>query len=160
MSRGIGCLEELVVSRNWLSRGIGCRTRWLSHAMVVARNWLSRGIGCREELVVARNWMSPGIGCSKELVVARNWLSQGIGCRTRWLSDGIGCRSNCLEHGIRRNPVNLNLQDPFIHRHRTQPAANRLPHFLASYDTQGCVGDQILTRVPTGIAGIGSRTRW
>ena len=147
MSLGIGCLEELVVARD------GCRTRWLSHAMVVARD------GCLEELVVAWNWLSPGIGCRQELVVARNWLSQGIGCRTRWLSDGIGCRSNCLEHGIRRNPVNLNLQDRFIHRHRTQPTANRLPHFLASYDTQGCVGDQILTRVPTGIAGIGSRTR-
>ena len=39
-------------------------------------------------------------------------------------------------------------------------AWNWLPHFIASYDTQGGVGDQILTRVPTGIAGNGSRTRW
>ena len=96
MSLGIGCREEMVVARKWLSRGIGCR-----EVLVVARN------GCRQELVVARNWLSPGIGCRKELVVARNWL----------------------------------------------------PHFLASYDTQGGVGEQILTRVPSGIAGIGTHKR-
>ena len=55
-----------------------------------------------------------------------------------------------LEHGIHRNPIILNLQDPFIHRHRTQSTAT---YFLASYDTQRGVGDQILTRVPTGRIG-------
>ena len=85
-----------------MSLGIGCREE-----MVVARKWLSRGNGCREVLVVARNWLSPGIGCREELVVARDLL----------------------------------------------------PHFLASYDTQGGVGEQVLTRVPTGIAGIGSHKR-
>ena len=86
----------------------GCRTRWLSDAMVVARNVLSQGIGCRKELVVARNWLSQGIGCLKEFVVARigsrtNWLSLAMFvprdvCRKElvvarnWLSQGIGCR--------------------------------------------------------------------
>ena len=60
-----GCREELVVARNWWSRGIGCLSS------VVARNWLSHGIGCPTELVFARNWLSHGIGCRTEMIVAR-----------------------------------------------------------------------------------------
>ena len=44
----------------------------------------------------------------------------------------------------------LSHQDPFVMRHRSQPTANRPPHLVASYDTQGGAGDQILPRVPTG----------
>ena len=51
----------MLVARNWLSKGIGCPTRWLSHAMVVASD------ACRKELVVAR-----------KKVVARNCWSQAI----------------------------------------------------------------------------------
>ena len=85
--------------------------------------------------------MSLGIGCREEMVVARNWLSPGVGCRQElvvarnWLSRGIGCREELVV------------------------AWDWLPHFLASYDTQGGVGEQILTRVPSGIATIGSHKR-
>ena len=81
MSRGIGCLEELVVSNGIgfrtelvVARDCDCfleETRWLSHENVVARD------GCRTELVVAR------VGCrtrwlSHAMVVARNWLSHAM----------------------------------------------------------------------------------
>ena len=62
----------MLVARNWLSKGLGCPTRWLSHAMVVASD------ACHKELVVAR-----------KKVVASNWWSQGRNCGRK---EGIGGR--------------------------------------------------------------------
>ena len=44
----------------------------------------------------------------------------------------------------------LSHQDPFLMRHGSQPTANRPPHLVASYDTQGGAEDVFYPDVPTG----------
>ena len=56
----------------------------------------------------------------------------------------------CWTRKTSRSTRALSHQDPFLMRHGSQPTANRPPHLVASYDTQGGAEDVFYPDVPTG----------
>ena len=57
----------------------------------------------------------------------------------------------CWTRKTTRSTRALSHQDPFLMRHGSQPTANRPPHLVASYDTQGGAEDVFYPDVPTGM---------
>ena len=82
-----------------------------------------------------------------------DWSSRAILDLTSRL-DEYGAKVECWSLRLHLKPAteDLNHQDPLLHRHGSQPTANRLPHLVASCDMQGGARDLFLSpRVSTGV---------
>ena len=53
----------------------------------------------------------------------------------------VEAKVECWVRKTSRSTRTLSHQDPFLMRHGSQPTANRPPHLVASYDTQGGAED-------------------
>ena len=67
----------------------------------------------------------------------------------------VEAKVECWARETFKPPVTRTLshQDPSLMRHGSQPTANRPPHLVASYDTQGGAEDVFYPDVPTGAKG-------
>ena len=63
----------------------------------------------------------------------------------------VEAKVECWTRKTTRSTRALSHQDPFLMWHGSQPAANRPPHLVAFYDTQGGAEDVFYPEVPTGL---------